>query len=140
MKFSRPEYWSGYLFPSPGDLPNPEIKPRFPALQADYVPTEAPGKLTISRSLLKFMSIESVMPSNRFILCCPLLLPSAFPSISIFSNESALHLRWSKYWSFSFSPSSEYSGLISFRIVSPVTLGKFFHLSLPQFPFWWDRR
>ena len=136
MKFSRPEYWSGYLFPSPGDLPNTGIKPRVPALQADYVPTEPPGKLTISQSLLKFMSIESVMPSNHFILCCPLLLPSVFRSISIFSNESALHFRWSKYWSFSFSPSNEYLELVSFRIVSPVTLGKFFHLSLPQFPFW----
>ena len=136
MKFSRPEYWSGYLFPSPGDLPNPGIKPRVPALQADYVPTEPPGKLTISQSLLKFMSIESVMPSNHFILCCPLLLPSVFRSISIFSNESALHFRWSKYWSFSFSPSNEYLELVSFRIVSPVTLGKFFDLSLPQFLFW----
>ena len=136
MKFSRPEYWSGYLFPSPGDLPNPGIKPRVPALQADYVPTVPPGKLTISQSLLKFMSIESVMPSNHFILCCPLLLPSVFRSISIFSNESALHFRWSKYWSFSFSPSNEYLELVSFRIVSPVTLGKFFHLSLPQFLFW----
>ena len=136
MKFSRPEQWSGYLSPSPGDLPNPGIKPRFPALQADYVPTEPPGELTISQSLLKFMSIESVTPSNHFILFCPLLLPSVFRSISIFSNESALHFRWSKYWSFSFSPSNEYLGLISFRIVSPVTSGKFFHLSLPQFLFW----
>ena len=68
--------------------------------------------------LLKCMSIESVMPSKHFILCRPLLLPSTFPSIGIFSNESALHIRWPKYWSFSFSisPSSEYSGLISFRI------------------------
>ena len=64
------------------------------------------------------MSIESLMPSNHLILCCPLLLlPSIFPSIRVFSNESALHIRWLKYWSFSFSPSSEYSGLISFRIV-----------------------
>jgi len=72
-----------------------------------------------SRSLLKLMSIESVMPSNHLILCCPLLLlPSIFPSIRIFSNESALHIRWPKYWSFSFSISSfsEYSGLISFRM------------------------
>ena len=61
------------------------------------------------------MSIESVMPSNRLILCCPLLLLSIFPSIRAFSNESALHIRWPKYWSFSFniSPSSEYSGLFS---------------------------
>ena len=74
---------------------------------------------TISWSLLKFMCIELVMPSNYLILCCPLLvLPSMFPSIRIFSSESALRIRWPKYWSFSFSlsPFSEYSGLISFRI------------------------
>ena len=71
------------------------------------------------QSLLKLMSIESMMTSNHFILCRPLLLlPSIFPSIRVFSNESALHIRWPKYWSFSFSinPSNEYSGLISFRI------------------------
>ena len=65
------------------------------------------------------MSIESVMPSNHLLLCCPLLLPhSIFPSIRVFSNESALHIRWPKYWSFSFSisPSNEYAGLISFRM------------------------
>ena len=71
---------------------------------------------TISRSLLKLMSIESVMPSKYLILCCPLLLPSIFPSIRVFSNEPPLCIRWPKYWSFSFSPSNEYSGLISFRI------------------------
>ena len=74
---------------------------------------------SLSPSLLKFMSIESVMPSNHLILChLLLLLPSIFPSIRIFSNESVLHIRWPKYRSFSFSigPSSEYSGLISFRI------------------------
>ena len=72
---------------------------------------------TISQSLLKFMSIESVIPSNRLILCCPLLLlPSIFPSIRVFSRESALCIRWLKYCSFSFSPSSEYSGLISLMI------------------------
>ena len=74
---------------------------------------------TISQSLLKFMSTESVMPSNCFILCHPLLfLPSIFPLIRVFSSESALHIRWPKYWSFSFSitPSKEYSGLISLRI------------------------
>ena len=73
---------------------------------------------TISWSLLKFISIESVMPSNHLILCHPLLLsPSVFPRIRVFSNESVLHIRWPKYWSFSFSisPSNEYSGLISFR-------------------------
>ena len=74
---------------------------------------------TTSQSLLKLMSIESVMPSNHLILCRPLLLwPSIFPSIRVFSNESALHIRWPKYWSFSFniSPSSEHAGLISFRM------------------------
>ena len=73
----------------------------------------------ISQSLLKLISIESVMPSNHLILCHPLLLPpSIFPNIRVFSNESAVCIRWSKYWSFSFiiSPSSEYLGLISFRI------------------------
>ena len=80
---------------------------------------QAPLSFTISKSLLKLMSIESVMPSNHLILCRPLLLlPSVFPSIKVFSNESALHVRWPKYWSFSFSISlsSEYSGLISFRM------------------------
>ena len=75
--------------------------------------------ITNSWSLLKLMSTEMVMPSNHFILCCPLLLlPSIFPSIRVFPNESALCIRWPKYWSFSFSisPSNEYSGLISFRI------------------------
>ena len=75
--------------------------------------------LTISQSLPKFMSIESVMPSSHLIFCCPLpLLPSIFPSIRVFSNESAVHIRWPKYWSISFSisPSSEYSGFISFRV------------------------
>ena len=74
---------------------------------------------TVSQSLLKFMSIESGMPSNHLILCRPLLLlPSIFPSIRVFSNESVLHIRWPKYRSFSFniSPSNEYSALISFRI------------------------
>ena len=80
---------------------------------------QASLSLTISRSLLKFMSIESVMLSNHLILCrLLLLLPSIFPSIRVFSNESALYITWPKYWSFSFSvgPSTEYSGLISFRI------------------------
>ena len=78
---------------------------------------QASLSFTISRRLLKFMSIESIMPSNYLILCGPLLLlPLIFPSIRVFSNELALHIRWPKYWSFSFSPSNEYSGLISFRI------------------------
>ena len=81
--------------------------------------SQASLSITNSRTLPKLMSIESVMPSNRLILCCPLLLPpSIFPSIRVFSNESALRIRWPKYWSFSFnvSPSNEYSGLISFRM------------------------
>ena len=80
---------------------------------------QASLSITNSQSLLKLMSIESMMPSNHLILCHPLLLlPSIFPSIRIFSTESVLHIRWPKYWSFSFniSPSNEYSGLISFRM------------------------
>ena len=80
---------------------------------------QVPHYITNSQSLLKVMSIESVMPSNHFTLCCLLLLlPSIFPSIRVFSSESAFVIRWPKYWSFSFSicPSKEYSGLISFRM------------------------
>ena len=80
---------------------------------------QASLSITNSWSLLKLMSIESVMPSNHLILCRPLLLPpSIFLSIRVFSDESVLHIRWPKYWSFSFSisPSNEYSGLISFRV------------------------
>ena len=86
--------------------------PRTAACQASL-------SITNSSSLLKLMSIESVMSSNHLILCHPLLLPPLiFPSIRVFSNESALRIRWPKYWSFSFniSPSNEYSGLISFRM------------------------
>ena len=88
------------------------VTPWTPARQASL-------SITNSQSLLKLMSIESVMPSNYLILCWPLLLlPSILPRIRVFSNESVLHIRWPKYWSFSFSisPSNEYSGLISFRI------------------------
>ena len=80
---------------------------------------QASLSITNSWSLLKLMSIESVMPSNHLSLCLPLLLPpSIFPSIRVFSNESVLHIRWPKYWSFSFniSPSNEHPGLISFRM------------------------
>ena len=83
------------------------------------VARQASLSITNSQSPPKLMSIESVMPSNYLILCHPLLLPpSIFPSIRVFSNESALCIRWSKYWSFSFtiSPSNEYSGMISFRM------------------------
>ena len=88
------------------------VTPRTAAHQASL-------SFTISQSLLKLMSIESVMPSNHLILCHPLLLlPSVFPSIMVFSNESVLCIRWPKYWSFSFSisPSKEHPGLISFRM------------------------
>ena len=80
---------------------------------------QASLSITNSRSLLKLISIKSVRPSNYLTLCCHFLLPpSIFPNIRVFSNESVLHIRWRKYWSFSFSisPSNEYSGLISFRI------------------------
>ena len=79
---------------------------------------QASLSITNSQRLLKLMSIESVMPSNRLILFCSLLLPSIIPSIRVFSNESVLHIRWPEYWSFSFSisPSIDYSGLISFRM------------------------
>ena len=80
---------------------------------------QAPLSITNSQSLFKLMSIESMMPSKHLILCPPHLLPPwIFPSIRVFSNESVLHIRWPKYWSFSFSisPSNEYSGVISFRM------------------------
>ena len=97
----------------PKDYSDPEsLGSRTAACQASLC-------ITNFRSLLKLMSIESVMPSNHLILCHPLLLlPSFFPSIRIFSNESVRHIRWPKYWSFSFSisPSNVYSGLISFRM------------------------
>ena len=81
----------------------------------DHMDHSMPG-FSVLHSLS--VSIESMMPMNHLILCCPLLLPSVFPSIRVFSNESVLHIRWLKYWSFSssISPSNEYSGMISFRI------------------------
>ena len=85
----------------------------------DGAACQASVSITNSRSLLKLLSIELVMPSNHLILCRPLLLPpSIFPSVRVFPNESVLCIRWPKYWSFSFSisPSNEYSGLISFRM------------------------
>ena len=92
-----------------------------------------------SQSLLKLMSIESVMPSNHLIFCHPLLLlPSVFPRIKVFSSGSVLHIRWPKYWSFSFSisPSNEYSGLISFRMdwisLQSKGLSRFFSNSTVQ--------
>ena len=82
------------------------------------VACQASLSFSISWTLLKLMSFESGMPSNHLILCHPLLLPSVFPNIRVFSNESTLRIRWPMYWSFSFSisPSNEYAGLISFRI------------------------
>ena len=125
--FFRQEYWNEMPFPPPGDLPNPGIKPMSPeppALAGRFFTTEpsvssvqllsrvqlfatpwfaarqASLSITKSRSSLKLMSIELVMPSNHLILCPPLLLPpSIFPSIRVFSNESVLHIRWPKYWS-----------------------------------------
>ena len=139
MEFPRKEYWSGLPFPSPGDLLNPGLNPCLLHCQADPLllssvqtlscvllfgtlwtaACQASLSIANSQSLLKLMSIELVMPSNHLILCCPLLLlPSIFPSIRVFSNESLLRMRWPKYWSFSLSisPSNEYSGLISFRM------------------------
>ena len=84
---------------------------------------QASLSITYSWSLLKLMSIKSVMPSNHLIFCCTLLLlPSIFPSIRVFSNESVLCIRWPNYWSLSISPSNEYSGLISFRTLGWIAL------------------
>ena len=90
-----------------------------PTLRPWTAAHQASLSITNSQSLLKLISIESVMPPNHLIFCCPLLLPpSTFPSIRVFSNESTLHMRWPKYWSFRFSisPSNEHPGLISFRM------------------------
>ena len=136
----------GSLSLSPRDLPNPGIEPGSLALQVDSLSADLPSfqissvqslsrvrlfvtpwiaarqaSLSITNywSLLKLMSIESVMPSSHLILCHPLLLlPPIPPRIRVFSNESGLHMRWPKYWSFSFSisPSNEHLGLISFRM------------------------
>ena len=93
---------------------------------------QASLSITNSWSLLKLMSIESMMPSNHLIFCCPLLLPSIFPSIRIFSNESILCIRWPKYWNFSFSVSfsNEYSGLISLRMDGWISLQSKGHSSV----------
>ena len=151
--FPRQEYWSGQPFPSPGDLPNPEIETaslESPALAGGFLSTVPPWgapigpsvavqslshprlfttpqtaacqaslSSSLSQSLCKLMSIESVMPSSHFILCHPLLfLPEIFLSIRVLSNELPLCIRWPKYWSFRFSISlsNDYSGLVSFRI------------------------
>ena len=148
MGFCRQEYWSGLPCPPPGDLPNPGMEPvsLTSALAGRFFTTstiwegssvqfshcrvrlfaapwtaahQASLSITNSQSLFKLMSMESVMSSNHLILCRPLLLlPSIFPSIRVFSNESVLPTRWPKYWSFSFSisPSNVYSGLTSFSM------------------------
>ena len=127
FNFSNDTYWNGcffsielswYLHQKSDDCKSVQslsgvwlfVTPQTAAHQASL-------SITNSWSLLKLMSIKLVMPFNHLILCHPLLLPSIFPSISVFSNESVLHIRWPKYWSFSFSisPCYEYSGLISFR-------------------------
>ena len=134
MEFSRQEYWSGLPFPSPGIVqPRDKTCVSWISCIVRWVlycscltlhdsraaAHQASLSLTISRSLPTFIAIASVMPSNHFIQCpLLLLLPSISPSIKIFSNELAVHSRWPKYWSFSFSisPCNEYSGLISFKI------------------------
>ena len=84
---------------------------------------QSPLSITKSQNLFKLMSIESVMPSNHLTICCsPFLLPSIFPSIRVFSNESVLYIRWLKYWSFSIDPSNEYSRLSSFGLTGLVSL------------------
>ena len=106
----------------PPNNPNVSSVQLFSRVRLSVIPwtaaRQASLSITDSCSLLKLMCIESVMPSNHLIFCHPVLLPSIFPSIRVFSNESVLRIRWPKYWSFSFSisPSDEYSGLISFRI------------------------
>ena len=136
-----------YMSVAPMELELLEVRSQSSLISVHLLPTTKPGSYSVNdsqfssvvstlcdpmdcstpglpvhpnfRSLLKLMSIELVTPSNHLMLCHPLLLPpSIFPSIRVFSNESALHIRWPKYWSFSFSisPSDEYSGLISFRM------------------------
>jgi len=113
-------YLPGYLTSLPGCLSSVQSLSCVQLFATPWTAArQASLSITNSQSLLKLMSIELVIPSNHLILCCCLLLPpSIFPSIRVFSNESALHIRWPKYWSFSFNirPSNEYSGLISFRM------------------------
>ena len=113
--------WLCVWHPASSFLSGPQFSSVVQSLVTLYDPWTAAHQaslsITNSRSLLKLMSIESVMPSNHLILCCPLLLlPSIIPSIRVFSNESALHNRWPKNWNFSISPSIAYWGLISFRM------------------------
>ena len=129
MGFSWQEYWSGFPFPSPFKDARIWILIQFSSVQSlscvrlfgtPWIAVhQASLSITISWSSFKLTSIESMMPSTHLILCRPLLfLPPIPPSLRVFYNESTLHMRWPKYWSFNFSmsPSSEYSGLISFSI------------------------
>ena len=102
MSFSRESFW-------------PRDQTRVSFIAGRFFTHWATKEATLSQSWLQFMSTESVILSNHLILCCPLLLPSVFPSIRVFPNESSLRIRWPKYWSFSFSLSNEYSELISFK-------------------------
>ena len=120
MGVSRQEYWSGVPLRDSVQFSSVQSLSlvRFSATPWTAA-CQASLSITNSQSLLKLMSTELVMPSNHLIFCSPLLLPpSIIPTIRVFSNESVLHIRWPKYWSFSFSinPSNEYSGLISFRM------------------------
>ena len=119
----KPEYMERYAIFSDKNISSSDQLLSHVWLFVTLTPWSAAHQASLSitnfQSLLKLMSIESVMPSNHLILCCPLLLPpSIFPSIRVFSNESVLCIRWPKYWSFSFSisPSNEHPGLISFRM------------------------
>ena len=122
MGFSRQKYWSG--MPLPYEMRKPSSVQFSSSGVSDSLrprdcSSEASLSITNSRSFLKLVSIQSVMPSSHLILCRPLVLPPPiFPSVRVFSNESVLCIRWPKYWSFSFniSPSNEYSGLISFKM------------------------
>ena len=107
-------FWVGYFVVQPLSLNPMDSKFATPWTVA----RQGSLSITNSQSLLKLMSVESLMPSNHLILCHPLLPPSIFPNIRVFSNESVLHIRWPKYWSFSFSisPSNEHPGLISFTM------------------------
>ena len=118
-----PEFRQEYTYHAASAERGMDCTPKFSGVQLFATPWTAPSQaslsITNSQSLLKLMFIKLVMPSNHLILCHPLLLLlSIFPSIRVFSSELTLHIKWPKYWSFSFSisPSSEYSGLISFRI------------------------
>ena len=119
----RPLHLLSSIFPSIRIFSNESVLcikwPKYWSFSFSIRPSNEYSGLISFRSLLKLMSIELVMPYNHFILCCPLhLLSSIFPSIRVFSKESVLHIRWPKYWSFSFniSPSNEHSVLISFRM------------------------